>query len=236
MTERFIQDSEHKLASPDVLRGVTLFAPLSETTLAHIAAAIQVRDYSPDTHILWEGEPAGAVYFVLRGRVRIYRISREGREQVLVRLEPGRAFNTVPACEDEGLNPANAVTTTGVTLAILQREDFLRLILVHSDLAMAVLRDFASRLSHLTDLVEGLALHTVQQRLARFLLNQADSDTPWTMQRWTQQEIAVHLGTVRDVVGRELRALEDAGAIRIERGQIILLDRDALAAIASQAP
>jgi CRP-like cAMP-binding protein len=81
-----------------------------------------------------------------------------------------------------------------------------------------------------------LALHTVQERLARFLLDQAKTGSPGTLQRWTQQDIAVHLGTVRDVVGRELRALEDAGAIRIERGQIILLDRDTLAAIAAQTP
>jgi CRP/FNR family transcriptional regulator, cyclic AMP receptor protein len=236
MTERTIQNPEGKLVSPAILRGVTLFTPLSDNTLTRIAGATQVRDYPPDTHILWEGDPAEAVYFVLRGRVRVYRISREGREQVLVTLEPGQAFNTVPAFQDEGLNPANAVTMTGVTLAILRREDFLRLILAHSDLAMAVLRSFANRLSHLTDLVEGLALHTVQQRLAGFLLNQADSDTPGPMQRWTQQEIAVHLGTVRDVVGRELRALVDAGAIRIERGQIILLDRDVLATIASRTP
>jgi CRP/FNR family transcriptional regulator, cyclic AMP receptor protein len=227
---------ESSTATPDVLRDVALFATLSEVTLERISAVVQVRDYAPNTHILWEGERAEAAYFVLRGQVRIYRVSREGREQVLVRLEPGQAFNTVPAFEDEGLNRASAVTLTGVTLAILPREDLQRLVLTHGDLAMALLRDFAGRLTHLTDLVEGLALHTVQERLARFLLNQAESEAPGSVQRWTQQEIATHLGTVRDVVGRELRALEDAGAIRIERGQIILLDREALTAIATQTP
>jgi CRP/FNR family transcriptional regulator, cyclic AMP receptor protein len=220
---------------PETLRQIALFATLSEPTLAHIAGAVRVHAYPPGTHILWEGDDAGAAYFVLQGQVRVYRISREGREQVLVQLHPGQAFNVVPILEDKGRNPANAIALTEVVLAVLPREELLRFIPAHGDLAMAMLRDFAGRLSHLTGLVEGLALHTVQERLARFLLDQANQETPGSAQRWTQQEIAVHLGTVRDVVGRELRALEHAGIIRIHRGQIVLLDRDALVALATQA-
>ena len=63
-------------------------------------------------------------------------------------------------------------------------------------------------------------------RLARFLLQQADERQ--ITQRWTQDEIAAHLGTVRDMVGRSLRSLTDAGMIRLDRGRIVLLDRDAL--------
>ncbi len=225
---------EDRPSTLDALRRVGLFATLSELTVARIAAAVQIRHYEPAVHIVWQGDRAEAAYFVLRGRVRVYRVSREGREQVLVRLEPGQAFNTVPAFVEDGRNPANAVCLSEVTLAILPREDLQDLILAHGDLALALLRNFAGRLSHLTNLVEGLALHTVQERLARFLLNQAEGERAGTVQRWTQQDIAVHLGTVRDVVGRELRALEDAGAIRIERGQIVLLNRDVLTAIAGE--
>ena len=224
--------STQDLITAATLRQIALFAGLSDATLAAIAALAQRRTYDADAPILWAEGRAEAAYFVLEGQVRVYRVSREGREQVLVRLEPGQ----VPAFQDEARNPANAVALTPVALVVLLRDDFLRLILAHGDLALAVLRDFAGRLSHLTDLVEGLALHTVQVRLARFLLDQADRGTPGEAQRWTQQDIAVHLGTVRDVVGRELRALEDAGVVRVERGRIALLDRDALTRIATQAP
>jgi len=76
--------------------------------------------------------------------------------------------------------------------------------------------------------VEDLSLHTVRGRLARFLLEQAETDE--TTRRWTQEEIAAHLGTVRDMVGRTLRAFADAGLVRMERQRIMLLDREGLEA------
>ncbi len=209
------------------LRNVTFFATLSKETLDHVAGASSLRHYRPDEHILLEGDRCEAGYFILEGAVRVYRVSREGREQVLVQLGPGQAFNTVPVFEPDGQNPANVVALSEVTLCVLLKEDFLHLVRTHGDLAMVVLEDFAQRLSHLTNLVEGLALHSVQERLARFLLDSAPQQDGINeeVRDWTQQEIAVHLGTVRDVVGRELRALEDAGLIRRERGRIVLLSR-----------
>jgi CRP/FNR family cyclic AMP-dependent transcriptional regulator len=94
------------------------------------------------------------------------------------------------------------------------------------EVALAVLRDFAGRLDHLTNLVEDLSLHTVRGRLARFLLEHAGEDG--IARQWTQEEIAAHLGTVRDMVGRALRAFEDAGLVRMERRRIVLLDREGL--------
>jgi CRP/FNR family transcriptional regulator len=89
-----------------------------------------------------------------------------------------------------------------------------------------ILRDFADRLAHLTDLVADLSLHSVRARLARFLLEQAAGGQ--ITQRWTQDAIAAHLGTVRDMVGRSLRAFADAGLIRLARNRIVLLDREGL--------
>jgi CRP/FNR family transcriptional regulator len=226
------------------LRGVPLFAGLSEATLTRIAAVGQSRTYEAGEHILLEGEPCIAAYVVLDGTVRVYRVSREGREQVLVRLKPGQAFNTVPLFQPQGTNEANAVAVTDVTLWLLLKDDFLALTRAHGDLAIAILGDFARRLSHLTDLVENLALYTVESRLARFLLDHAppaptdsaglpdEEAAPAITERWTQQDIATHLGTVRDMVGRELRAFQDAGLIRLGRGKIVLLDPEGLKTIA----
>lgn len=209
------------------LRAIALFAQLSDTTIDRLATSATLRTYAPDEHILLEDEPSRAAYFIIEGHVRVYRVSAEGREQVLVRLGPGQAFNTAPLFEAGGRNRANVVALDEVACYVLRKEDLLQLAASHGDLAMALLRDFAGRLTHLIDLVEGLALHTVQERLARFLLTHADASAQErpVAQRWTQREIAVHLGTVRDVVGRELRALEDADIVRIGRGRITLLER-----------
>jgi CRP/FNR family cyclic AMP-dependent transcriptional regulator len=96
------------------------------------------------------------------------------------------------------------------------------------ELALAILQDFAARLDHLTNLVEDLSLRTVRGRLARLLLDHAEADA--VTRRWTQEEIAAHLGTVRDMVGRTLRAFADAGLVRMDRQRIMLLDREGLEA------
>ena len=208
------------------LRKIELFAGLPESALSCIADVIVRRTYPSGTLIVIEGAPCNAAYFIAAGAVQVYRMSPQGRRQVLARLGPGQAFNTVPPFQSDGANQASVTALTDVTLYAVLKDDFLRVIRACPELSMVILRDFADRLVHLTDLVEDLALRSVRGRLARFLLQQADGQH--NTQRWTQDEIAAHLGTVRDMIGRSLRAMTDAGLIRIDRGRIVLLDRETL--------
>ena len=225
------------------LRCITLFAGLSEESLARVAGVARARTYAPGEVIIFEGDPCQAAYFVAEGQVRVYRISPGGREQVLARLGPGQTFNTVPPFQPDGVNHATVEALTEVTLYVIVRKDFRRLVGECGELALVILQDFADRLDHLTDLVEDLSLRTVRGRLARFLLEHASiarpdgspgseldkvGDVVQVARSWTQEEIAAHLGTVRDMVGRTLRAFADAGLVRMERQHIILLDREGL--------
>ncbi len=79
----------------------------------------------------------------------------------------------------------------------------------------------------MSDTVEDLALHTVRARLARFLLSRK-SNGAHPAQHWTQEEIAAHIGTVRDVVGRTLRSFAQQDLIRRERGRLVVIDRPGL--------
>jgi CRP/FNR family transcriptional regulator len=213
---------------PHPLNQIPLFASLSEATLTRVAAAAIRRTYAPDEIILVEGQPCTSAYFIESGHVYVFRLAPSGREQVLAKLGPGQAFNTVPPFEEEGTNPAGVRALTEVTLYALLVDDFRRLVRTRADLAYAILRDFAQRLHELADLVEDLSLRSVRGRLARFLLERAEEGE--VERAWTQDEIAARLGTVRDVVGRNLRALADAGLIEIRRQRIILLDREGLEA------
>ncbi len=211
---------------PDSLRQSPLLAGLSEETLARLTRLAALCRYEAGQMILWEGEPCEAAFLIVEGTVRVYRLSPVGREQVLARLGPGQSFNTVPLFLEKSTNPATVEAVTPVMLYRIARRDLLRMIQEHPDLALALLREFAQRLAHLTDLVEDLALRTVRGRLARFLLTHVGEGK--TARGWTQQEIAAHLGTVRDMVGRALRSFADAGLVRIERERIVLLDREGL--------
>jgi len=218
------------------LRRISLFAGLSSDALARTARVAYARTYAPGETVIFEGDVCRAVYFIGEGQVRVYRLSPGGREQVLVRLGPGQAFNTVPPFKPHGVNHATVEALTPVTLYAITCEDFHRLVVEYPELALALLRDFAARLDHLTNLVEDLSLRTVRGRLAHFLLEHASTELSGTAEasavtrRWTQEEIAAHLGTVRDMVGRTLRAFTDAGLIQMERQRIVLLDREGLEA------
>jgi CRP/FNR family cyclic AMP-dependent transcriptional regulator len=208
------------------LRRISLFADLSGDALARMARVAYVRTCAPGEAIIFEGDPCQAAYFIAEGQVRVYRLSPGGREQVLARLGSGQTFNTVPPFQPHGLNHATVEALTAVTLHVITCDDFRRLVGECAELALAVIQDFADRLDHLTNLVEDLSLRTVRGRLARFLLEHAEAGE--VTRRWTQEEIAAHLGTVRDMVGRTLRTFADAGLVQMERQRIVLLDREEL--------
>jgi CRP/FNR family cyclic AMP-dependent transcriptional regulator len=218
----------------EALGGIALFAGLGRDTLLGLAAAATPRPFAPGEMILLEGERCRAAYFVAAGEVRVYRLSPSGRQQVLVRLGPGQSFNTVPPFQAHGVNHASVEGITSGLVYVIACGDLCRLVGECPDLALALLRDFAEKLDHLTNLVEDLSLRTVRGRLARFLLQQAEDGR--VTRDWTQDEMAAQLGTVRDMVGRTLRAFADAGLLRMNRQRIVLQDRQGLQAEAAGEP
>ena len=208
-----------------ILSELPLFSGLGNDALLEIAPYLHERVFSPGQVVILEGEPCQAVYFVAQGLVRTCRLSREGREQVLTYLGPGESFNLVPAL-DGGPSLASVEAVTDTRLYTIPCEHFRRVMGDHPKVALAVLEHLAAEVRRLSDMVEDLALHTVRTRLARFLLAHADGTQP--PKRWTQEEIAAQIGTVRDVVGRALRAFADDGLIRRERGRLVVIDRTGL--------
>jgi len=213
-----------------LLRRVSFCADLSEAALAALTAIAVLIERPAGAFIQFEGDPAEAMYIVIAGRVKIARVGSNGREQVLNVIPPGGHFNTVPMF-DGGACPANAQALTGVALLVLPREAVRRVVEQHPQLALALLEEFTGRLRHLVNLVDELALHTVQGRLAGLLLEQAEAaERGEPVPPLTQAEMAARLGTVREMVGRTLKSFEALGLIRLERGQIAILDRTGLKA------
>ncbi|MEJ5344285.1 MAG: Crp/Fnr family transcriptional regulator [Chloroflexus sp.] len=211
------------------LRAIPLFATLDEATLADTARRVQICHYRPGQHIIYEDQPAHAIFFVVRGRVRLSRTAPDGREQVLAMVGPGEYFNAVPIF-DAGLSPATARAMSQVTCLLLAREDLLALIRKHPDLALAALSDLAGQLRELVTLVEDLAFRSVRARLARLLLAEAAEGTAEV----TQQELAERTGTVREIAGRALRRMAEERLVKLERGRVVVLDRVRLAKVAEE--
>jgi CRP/FNR family cyclic AMP-dependent transcriptional regulator len=213
-----------------ILSKLPLFSKLDDDALLEIASYIQERTFSPGQVIVLEGEPCQAVYFVAQGVVRTGRLSPEGREQVLAYLGPGEPFNLVPAL-DGGSTLATVDAVTDTTLYTISCKRLREMMRDHHGVALAVMERLGAEVRRLSDMVEDLALHTVRTRLARFLLTHASAELSEVAEgtqpseRWTQEEIAAQIGTVRDVVGRALRTFADDGLIRRERGRLVVVDR-----------
>jgi CRP-like cAMP-binding protein len=210
-----------------IVQQLTCAAPLSDATLDALAANTMLRRVEPNTVITLEGEPADAMYLVAAGRVKIVRYSREGREYIVRVVEAGDLFNSVPMLDGEPC-PATSIALVSTTLLVLQRAALLDLVERYPDLAKALLHEFAGRLRMFMDLVDALALHTVHGRVATLLLQQEAVAAHRAPVPMTQSEMAAHIGTVREMVARTLKAFELDGLIALQRGTIHVLDRDGL--------
>ncbi|HEX6512619.1 MAG TPA: Crp/Fnr family transcriptional regulator [Chloroflexota bacterium] len=209
----------------ELLRGVSYFRPLPAAALERLQGRAINQQFPRGRIIMLENDPCPGMYLVETGRVKLFRTSSDGREQVLMLVGPGGAFNDVPVF-DGGPNAAAAAAMERTSLYLIPSEHVLAAMKAYPDAALAVAKEFAEQLRALANLVEDLSFRHVTSRVAKLLLEY--SDQPGLRPRLTQQEIAAMVGSVREVVGRSLGALEREGAIRIDRARIVVIDRDCL--------
>lgn len=217
----------------EMLARVGYFTESGADVLAEAVSATRERSVRAGETVVTEGEPCEGLFVVLEGRVRVVKISAEGREQVLLILGPGRTFNDVPVF-DEGVNPSNVEALEDGSVAVIPGAMMQALIKRHPAIAIAAVRMLASRLRMMTLMVENLAFRDVVGRVANVIKGCADGDqplvegVPHACAHITQQELAALTGSVREVVQRALKTLESAGAIRRGRARIEILDPNVL--------
>jgi CRP/FNR family transcriptional regulator len=208
--------------------GSDFFTGLAADDLEALGGAMFQRRYPAGQIVLLEGAASSVLYVVQAGRLKLFKTSPRGREQVLRLLRPGDMFNEV-AVFDEGPNPASALAIEDCTLYLLRQRDLLRFVAERPGIALAITRTFARRLREALMLVEDLAFRDVTSRLAKILLEgHAVGGAP----RLTQELLAAMAGSRREVVGRALKALSQDGAIKLARGRIHVCDEALLKRIA----
>ena len=217
----------------DSVRLIPYFAGLDGADFRELTRSVRERSYRKDESVLHEDEPCRGLYVVLAGRVKVFKLSAVGREQVLRVLGPGRTFNDVPVF-DGGRNPASISALEDSRIALIPKDRILALVDHHPRVAQAVIRVLASRLRAMTVLIEDLALRGVVARVAKLLLDCAAGretvieDRAGGCARLTQQQIAAMTGSVREVVQRALKTLEREGVIETGRARVRILDPAAL--------
>jgi len=210
-----------------LLRAVPYFRVLDDDTLEAVANVVIVRRYQAGELIFLEDDADAGLHLVVEGRCKVYRISEGGREHVLATLGPGDSCNEVPVI-DGGPNPANFAALEDSMVWVVLGESLAQLRRQFPQLNEVIAKNLAMRCRQLVQRVYNLSFLSVTGRLAAFLIQQMDDQNKLNRRRWTQDEIAAHLGTVREMVGRAFRELQQAELIAIDRHRIEILDREGL--------
>lgn len=213
----------------DLLAQIDYLRALPPGAIQAIAAAATWHRYGADCVIFQEGDAVGDLFVVQAGMVKISRLSLDGREHILLLVQPGETFNEV-AVLDGGPSPATATAHGDTTVWRVARDDLQAIALSYPQLAWAMAAYLAGRTRHLVGLVEDLSLRNVRGRLARLLLDASQAAQADIVPRLlSQEEMAAQLGTVREVVNRTLRNLADEGMIQFDRHRIVILQPQRLA-------
>ena len=210
----------------EFLKSILYFSGLSPAELESIRKLVFEKSADRAEMVLLEDESAENLYFVASGAMKVFKTSAEGKEQILSIVRPGESFNDVPIF-DGGPNAASARAMGPVLLYGIKKNDMKAILRDHPQIALNVIRVLASRVRHLVSLVEDLSFRHVISRVAKILLEHVGGEVG-RGPRLTQQEMAAMAGTAREVVGRSLKALEEEGAIKLDRHRIIITNKETL--------
>jgi CRP/FNR family transcriptional regulator len=209
------------------LQTVPYFAGLDAGLLRELAGVAVWHEYAPGAVVFLEGEPSSGLCSIHSGWVKLIKLSPDGREHVLRYFGPGEVFSEMGGFLARP-NPATAVALEHSELWQIHRSALQPLLLQHPTVLLQIMANMADRIAYLAGMVADLSLYSVDVRLARLLLQESTAGALDRRAWLTQAELAARMGTVPDVLGRALRALADAGLIRVERRRIVILDRPGL--------
>jgi CRP/FNR family transcriptional regulator, cyclic AMP receptor protein len=211
----------------EILRRVQIFNGLTETELQFLAERAVPRPYNKGELLFTEGDPCSGLFVIESGRVRIFKSSPNGREQVLAVEGPGSSVAELPLF-DGGNYPASTSAIENARVYFISKQDFHSLCLVHPQVPLKVLKVVGARLRKLVGIIEELSFTTVRSRLISVLVNMAKTGkTPAGIVVQlppSNQELASEIGTVRELVSRNLSRLQAEGLIYMDGKTVTIPD------------
>lgn len=216
------------------LAQISLFQNLAPEYYDNLASIVRVKDFDRNSFIFADGDDGVGFYVIVSGRVKIYKMSPEGKEQILHILGPGEEFAEVAVFSGSHY-PANAETLAPSKLFFFPKESFIRLISSNPSLAMNMLAALSLRLKRFSHMIEALSLKEVPGRLAAHLLylseqNQGDTDLKLDV---AKVQLAGLLGTIPETLSRILTKMNKLGFIQSSGPDIRIINRPGLEDLAA---
>lgn len=207
------------------LQKVPLFSGLGEDELQTLFDHAAIRKFPKNTIIIHDGDESDSLYMIVSGKVKVFLTDDQGKEVILNFQEVGEYFGEV-ALLDQTRRSASVVTLVPSQLLVITRQDFMRCLSMHPEIALRMMKGLTNRLRDLTDEVKSLALMDVYGRIARTLLKLAEEhDGQLLISQLSRKDLANMVGSSREMVSRVLRELERKGHIKIKGKSITLCDR-----------
>jgi len=233
------------MKSANDLSKIFLFSGLDENELKIIKDFSSIKKYNKGEVIFFETEPYPGFYGVIEGLVKIYKISKEGREHIIHIEYPGSTFAEVPMFEknaEESLSdltyPANAMSIDEDTIVIkVPAKPFLEFMKNNTDICFKLLSSLAKRLRFLNSHIESVTLDDVSKRLAKYLLIEIEhpqkdknklKDENFIELEISKYDLASHLGTITETLSRTLKKLQANNIIEVNGKKIVIKDLTAL--------
>jgi len=218
-----------KTIGKEKLRDIPLFSELEIKELRQITAISSISRYKRNDIIFLEGERYRGFFIVLKGTVKVFKTSSEGKEYVLHLVNPPQAFADVPLFEG-GNYPANAQALEDCVLLFIPKQGFIELLRENPTISLKMLAGFAKRLKSLSRQVEDLSLKEVVNRLARYLVDELERNgtenlpEPFLKLPISKSTLAAHLGTITETLSRTFKKLQDEGIIQVHGKKIFVQD------------
>ncbi len=213
----------------ELLQSVSIFWDLNENDLGHIADKMVAKHFENGNYIFLEDSEGEQCFFVLKGSVKVTRLSKDGREVILAMLNEGDFFGEMSLLDGESRS-ANVIALEKTKVLTLDRNDFIAVINDYPSIAVQLLKELARRLRKSDRQIASLSLSDAEKRIALCVIRFADEqgviqngkvNIPKTP---IQQDIANMAGTSRETVSRALGLLEKEDLIERNGRELIILD------------
>ena len=211
------------------LSHLDLFKGLTVEQLDAIARIVSDKEYKKGQIIFSEGDEGEGFYLVISGRVKVYKLSPEGKEQIMHIFGPGKPFAEVPVFGGSRY-PANAEAMDRCKLFFFPKKSFISLIQENPSLSMNMLASLSQRLKQFSNLIETLSLKEVPGRLASYLLYLSDKNGSIDEFKLdiAKSQLASLLGTIPETLSRIFAKMGSRELVRINGPEITILDRTGL--------
>jgi len=215
--------------NPQILKQIPLFSELGDRDLEKIIQVASRKRYHKDNTILIEEEVGSTMFVILSGRVKISRISDDGREVILSILSDGDFFGEMSLL-DGHTRSANVTSIDESELLVIRREEFLQMLKDFPQIAINLLKELAQRIRKSDEHIKSLSLQDATGRVATTLLRIAEDSGVFRkgqveiLELPLQQDLANMAGTSRETISRVIKSLCDDGYLKKQSGKIIILD------------